>query len=660
MNRRYRLTSVALGLILVSSAHVPETFAQASYSLFSGFDLSVPSATLPQNGVIRGSDGAFYGTTDDGNFCGAVYKVAPDGTRSVLHVFKGTTLNPAVDDGCNPVGELVEGPDGLLYGVTMFGGPNASGFPGAGGTGAIYRISPEGDAVSYEVIHFFAGRDATSIFPEGLFPLGGLTLGQDGNFYGTTERGGAFASLGDVNCAGGTFYQLTPARALTIKHAFNPRVDGCSPRGNLTPTRDGQFVGAALTGPLSPNAVSAGTVFMVSPSGALSVLFAFPYDVNAGSCRYGAQPNASPVEGPDGSLYGTTMSCSLPSGGGDSGTVYKLALSASAWQPTLLHRFSGSDGAFPSGSLALASDGNLYGVTQAGGAAAWSNGTIFRVTPTGELTTLHTFNCADAGCSLYDPSDGFSPLGRLFESSPGTFIGTIYGGNTPASFGGGLFKLVIADGTPPVLIVPGPITIVATEAEGARPNASPALAAFLTSPTATDNIDPAPVLFPPQIRNGDVASDTLFPLGTTLVTFRAQDASGNSAKATSRVIVVEPQRRVTGSGYNFPELPAYRATFSITAAGPTVAAGAVQYAYTRTRLNFVSTSVDTVSFSGSTATITGTGSVNGQSAYRFVVHATDAAPDSFEIVITRPDGILYYSSGLHPLVGGGLQIALVQ
>jgi hypothetical protein len=126
------------------------------------------------------------------------------------------------------------------------------------------------------------------------------------------------------------------------------------------------------------------------------------------------------------------------------------------------------------------------------------------------------------------------------------------------------------------------------------------------------------------------------------------------------VIVVEPQRRVTGSGYNFPELPAYRATFSITAAGPTVAAGAVQYAYTRTRLNFVSTSVDTVSFSGSTATITGTGSVNGQSAYRFVVHATDAAPDSFEIVITRPDGILYYSSGLHPLVGGGLQIALVQ
>jgi uncharacterized repeat protein (TIGR03803 family) len=103
-----------------------------------------------------------------------------------------------------------------------------------------------------------------------------------------------------------------------------------------------------------------------------------------------------------------------------------------------LHAFIGSaasppDGAYPSTGLTRGSDGNFYGTTQGGGASL--NGTIFRVTPAGELTLLYSFI----------QNDGFVPDGRLLEVSPGVFVGTTYGGG--ASGGGVVFRATLANAT---------------------------------------------------------------------------------------------------------------------------------------------------------------------------------------------------------------------
>ena len=94
-----------------------------------------------------------------------------------------------------------------------------------------------------------------------------------------------------------------------------------------------------------------------------------------------------------------------------------------------------------------------------------------------------------------------------------------------------------ADTTPPVVTPPASISIAATEAGGARGAASAVLAAFLAGGTAIDSVDPAPVRIPPQAGGMNVDSSTLFPLGSSVVTFRFQDASGNVGSATASVTV---------------------------------------------------------------------------------------------------------------------------
>ena len=100
------------------------------------------------------------------------------------------------------------------------------------------------------------------------------------------------------------------------------------------------------------------------------------------------------------------------------------------------------------------------------------------------------------------------------------------------------FNENIADVTPPVVTPPGNLTVYASEAGGARGSASTALAAFLSGGSATDSVDPAPVRLNPQVSGADVDNNTLFPIGTTIITFRFQDASGNIGYANANVTVV--------------------------------------------------------------------------------------------------------------------------
>ena len=116
------------------------------------------------------------------------------------------------------------------------------------------------------------------------------------------------------------------------------------------------------------------------------------------------------------------------------------------------------------------------------------------------------------------------------------------------------FTITVRDTRPPVVTAPANITIPATEAAGTRGSAWPALAAFLAGAAGKDNIDPSPVRLPPQLGNASVNNSTLFPYGTTTVTFEFRDASGNVGSATATVNVIlgaiKLSSKVAGQGKN--------------------------------------------------------------------------------------------------------------
>ena len=146
--------------------------------------------------------------------------------------------------------------------------------------------------------------------------------------------------------------------------------------------------------------------------------------------------SGSLVQGSDGNFYGTATD-----GGANTdshGTVFKIT---PAGVVTNLHNFSGTDGINPAAGLMLGKDGNFYGTTSAGGATyvdsnTPGNGTVFRITPAGVLTTLHSFTGY--------PADGQDPNGTLIQGSDGNFYGTTAGGGTVE--GGTVFRMTPAGG----------------------------------------------------------------------------------------------------------------------------------------------------------------------------------------------------------------------
>lgn len=154
-----------------------------------------------------------------------------------------------------------------------------------------------------------------------------------------------------------------------------------------------------------------------------------------GSTADGANPTAGLVRDPAGNLYGTTAfggltNCSV-FGDVGCGTVFKLDPSGNE---TVLHMFTGADGAFPAGGLLMDAAGNLYGTTVNGGSAGFCRnfgcGTVFKLDPSGNFTVLHAF---------VESSDGGNPTAGLIIDAAGNLYGTAgFGGD----FGpGAVFKL---------------------------------------------------------------------------------------------------------------------------------------------------------------------------------------------------------------------------
>jgi len=228
---------------------------------------------------------------------------------------------------------------------------------------------------------------------DGAVAVGGLVQGSDGNFYGTTASGGAFFQ--------GTVFRMTPSGAITVLHSFNSFLGGGAvPIAGLVEGGDGNFYGTTALG----GAHFRGTVFKIDATGGLTTLHSF-----SGSPSEGANPVAALVQGTDGNFYGTTAS----GGAHSQGTAFRITAAGSL---TLLHSFSGypSEGAVPIAGLVQGSDGNFYGVTALGG--AHSKGTVFKIDATGNLTTLHSFSGS--------PSEGANPVAALVQGSDGNFYGT--------------------------------------------------------------------------------------------------------------------------------------------------------------------------------------------------------------------------------------------
>ena len=242
---------------------------------------------------------------------------------------------------------------------------------------------------------------------DGEFPYAGLVQAAGGDLYGTTYEGGH---------GYGTIFKVTPAGALTTLHSFDV-TDGANPDGSLLQATNGDFFGVTLKG----GANNDGTIFKITPGGTLTTLYQFCSETD---CADGGQPASGLVQATNGNLYGTTIyggniTCDPPYDFG-CGTVFSITPGG---RLTTLYSFCSlsncADGEYPAG-LVQAANGTFYGTTFQGGTNG--SGTVFRLNAADKLTTLHNF-CSQTGCT-----DGELPVAGMVRATDGNFYGTTSSG----------------------------------------------------------------------------------------------------------------------------------------------------------------------------------------------------------------------------------------
>jgi uncharacterized repeat protein (TIGR03803 family) len=269
-------------------------------------------------------------------------------------------------------------------------------------------------------------------------PMPGLALATNGDFYGVNSNGGNFGVCFGLGC--GVAFKISPGGTLNTLLEFNRGAEGGNPNSVLVQATNGNFYGTTVNGGTNGD----GAIFEMTPAGALTTLHDFDF-------TDGWDPqNALMVQGADGDLYGETAgggSFSCPSPAVGCGTVFRITPGGGF---TSLHSFKGSDGSVPFGGLVQGSDGNFYGTTYAGGTNG--DGTVFKITPGGRVTTLHSF----------DGTDGSNPDGGLVQANDGNFYGTTFAGG--ANGDGTIFEITAG----------GALTTLHNfnGADGANPNAA--------------------------------------------------------------------------------------------------------------------------------------------------------------------------------------------
>ena len=327
------------------------------------------------NDLVLASNGKLYGTTAEGgtDYSGVLFELDPvTGIATTMYNFEYTS-------GGYPYGPLVEAANGKLYGMVQYGGST--------GRGVLYEYTP----------------GATSIVPKfnfdntnGAYPYGNsLVEASNGKLYGLTASGGVYSR--------GVLFEYTPGATTVVKKFDFDNTNGGSPNGSLTEASNGKLYGLTSSGGVN----SQGVLFEYT-LGATTVVKKFDFDNTNGGYPYG-----SLTEAPNGKLYGMTSS-----GGANSrGVLFEYTLGAT----TVVKKFDfdNTRGSYPYGSLVVAPNGKLYGMTRSDGANY--RGTVIEYTP-GATTVVKKVD--------FDGVNAGSPYASLALANNGKLYGmTYYGGS---------------------------------------------------------------------------------------------------------------------------------------------------------------------------------------------------------------------------------------
>jgi uncharacterized repeat protein (TIGR03803 family) len=357
----------------------------------------------PAGSLMQASNGLLYGMTELGGTWGQglVFAYNPlTGSDSIVLEFNGS-------NGGSPTGTLMQASNGLLYGMTQFGGTN--------GEGVIFSYDP------------ITGKDSIIINLSGALngdaPLGDLFEASDGFLYGMTSAGGSSGT--------GTLFRLnmvTQQDSLLLNFGVSPQSTQNSPML----ASDGMVYGMTYRGGIYDK----GILFRYNPNtGQDTILLNFHDSI-------GVSPNGSLIQAKNGLLYGFTVSSDL------GGTLFSY--DPVKFKDSVLVDFNGYDGQNPFGSLIQASDGLLYGTISGGGTHDF--GVIMSYnTITGKDSILYNFN----------DTLGWSPYGTLTEGANKTLYGTAeYGGATGY---GVLFSYDIVHAKFDTLASMSPLTTIAPQ-----------------------------------------------------------------------------------------------------------------------------------------------------------------------------------------------------
>jgi hypothetical protein len=448
------LPAILCVLIAVS----PITAAAAERTLFAFNPLpnigEQATGSHPDGTLLRDASGALYGAAmlSGKYYNGTIFKLTPPApgrtswTMSVLYTFTGGF------DGGLPNAALVMDGSGALYGTAQSGGP----WPNQG---LVFKLTPptHGSTQWKEtVLHYFNHNYAEGI-DDGANPSGGLIMDQSGALYGTSDLGGSAADLSGF----GTVFKLTPLNPEktrweeSILYRFEGGIDGRNPMSRLTRDATGAIYGTTLYGGTGgcvdflSYVIGCGIVFKLTPpaSGQTAWTKTTLHNFSGGSD--GSIPQGKLRFDTSGALYGTTFQ----GGTGDCtdsllnvigcGVIFKLTPPPplhNKWIESVIHDFSGPDGAFPQGGVLVDGSGALIGTTSGGGPMSWgvlgSYGLVFKLSPPGpgqshwSEKVLYEFDLS---------SSGDEPVGELIRDPQGHLFGVAFKGGL--HLGGTVFEI---------------------------------------------------------------------------------------------------------------------------------------------------------------------------------------------------------------------------